>query len=315
MEVEHLKEFVTFARYMNITHAARKLNVSTSSLSKHLKALEQELGFALISYHSTKLSLTKAGGHYLQKVIPVLDELEKAMSESKAIEQSPTFKLVIQQPAYPDESALKFYQFVKSITDAFENITTTYVHGYRKLQEENLKEGRVHLLIKYELGNPNQLMHKFSADGFASIHLASIPLAIWCNRSNRIATRGYGTITDFATTSILLPNEPDTPLRSTITKLCKRHDITPSIVTVNAATQKEFYLSSVDDGVFVLPYGLDNNDILFRSRNDMVFIPLEERDASAEAFALAYTKSDVFEYLQPFFPQTPGTLTRNNATR
>ena len=45
----------------NITHAADKLYMTQSALSKRIKALEQELGVKLLDRHNRPFSLTPAG--------------------------------------------------------------------------------------------------------------------------------------------------------------------------------------------------------------------------------------------------------------
>ena len=47
MKIELLREFVALAHYGSFRAASEKLFVSQPTLSNHIKALEQELGFEL----------------------------------------------------------------------------------------------------------------------------------------------------------------------------------------------------------------------------------------------------------------------------
>ena len=47
METGHIKEFVTLAECLSYSEAAERLFISQPSLTKHIQALERELGAAL----------------------------------------------------------------------------------------------------------------------------------------------------------------------------------------------------------------------------------------------------------------------------
>ncbi len=61
MEIRTLKYFLTAAREENMTRAAELLHVTQPTLSKALKALEDELGKKLFTRHSFSISLTEEG--------------------------------------------------------------------------------------------------------------------------------------------------------------------------------------------------------------------------------------------------------------
>ncbi len=60
MDLALLREFVTFADYLNVSETARRLHLSQSTLSHHLASLEKGLGVQLID-RTPPLSLTYAG--------------------------------------------------------------------------------------------------------------------------------------------------------------------------------------------------------------------------------------------------------------
>ena len=47
MEVRYIREFVVLCECMNYSQAAEKLYISQSVLSKHIKALEKDIGAPL----------------------------------------------------------------------------------------------------------------------------------------------------------------------------------------------------------------------------------------------------------------------------
>lgn len=61
LNYHHLRYFRLIARELNLTQAARKLNISAPALSLQLKQLEESLGHTLFERRRTGLVLTEAG--------------------------------------------------------------------------------------------------------------------------------------------------------------------------------------------------------------------------------------------------------------
>lgn len=61
MEIEHLYEFTVIAKLGSFSRAAEELSISQSSLSKHILALERELGAPLLVRSARSVSLSPAG--------------------------------------------------------------------------------------------------------------------------------------------------------------------------------------------------------------------------------------------------------------
>lgn len=61
LNYHHLRYFRIIAGELNLTRAARKLNLSPPALSVQLRQLEESLGHVLFERHSTGLILTEAG--------------------------------------------------------------------------------------------------------------------------------------------------------------------------------------------------------------------------------------------------------------
>lgn len=61
MEIRTLRYFLTVAREENMTRAAELLHVTQPTLSKQLKALEDEQGKKLFTRHSFSIRLTDEG--------------------------------------------------------------------------------------------------------------------------------------------------------------------------------------------------------------------------------------------------------------
>ena len=80
MEIRTLRYFLAVAREENMTRAAEFLHVTQPTLSKTLKALENELGKKLFTRHSFSIALTEEGAllrDRAQDLIFMADKIEK----------------------------------------------------------------------------------------------------------------------------------------------------------------------------------------------------------------------------------------------
>jgi DNA-binding transcriptional LysR family regulator len=84
MELRHLRYFIAVAREENVTRAALKLHVSQPALSRQIRDLEDELGFALLERTAKSVRLTEAGRVFLGEAQEVLDRAQVAVERARA---------------------------------------------------------------------------------------------------------------------------------------------------------------------------------------------------------------------------------------
>lgn len=80
MEIRTLRYFLAVAREENMTRAAEMLHVTQPTLSKALKALEEELGKKLFTRHSFRIALTEEGAllrDRAEDLVTMADKIEK----------------------------------------------------------------------------------------------------------------------------------------------------------------------------------------------------------------------------------------------
>ncbi|KAA6188379.1 LysR family transcriptional regulator [Pseudomonas veronii] len=73
-----LKMFVETVRCGGYSSAARKLGISTSSVTRQVAGLESELGASLLNRTTRNTSVTVAGQHYFDKAVAILEAIDEA---------------------------------------------------------------------------------------------------------------------------------------------------------------------------------------------------------------------------------------------
>lgn len=74
MKTEYLEEFIALAVELNFSKVAREMNSSASALSKHMSALEKDLGKKLFNRSTTKVALTDEGRAFYEGIAPIMDQ-------------------------------------------------------------------------------------------------------------------------------------------------------------------------------------------------------------------------------------------------
>lgn len=85
METEHLRELAVLADVRSFTLAARELNMTQSTLSKHVAALEREFGVALFERTGKGVEPTQAGAVLCEKAREVCRLVADARASVRSV--------------------------------------------------------------------------------------------------------------------------------------------------------------------------------------------------------------------------------------
>ena len=98
-KLTNIKVFSVTAKFKSLARAAEKLNLSASSVSKHISALENHLGVRLMNRTTRKVSITDIGEAYLDKVNKIISDIEEAENMINATQKTPRGLLRIAAPS------------------------------------------------------------------------------------------------------------------------------------------------------------------------------------------------------------------------
>ena len=85
IELRHMRAFVAVAEELNFGRAAERLYITQPALSRQVRSLEQMLGCELLRRSTHRVELTLAGEALLDRVRPVLREVDATVSAVQSL--------------------------------------------------------------------------------------------------------------------------------------------------------------------------------------------------------------------------------------
>ena len=112
LDIEYVQEFIVLADAMSFVRAAERLFISQSTLSRHISALEAQLGVQLIERNTRIVYLTEAGIALYRDFVKLVETVRRIYEHTEDFSSGYTGRLRINAPSwimrYLDPMILEF---------------------------------------------------------------------------------------------------------------------------------------------------------------------------------------------------------------
>jgi len=143
MKINQLRYFLVLAEELHFVRAAARLNVSQPPLSRHIQALEHELGFALFVRGSQRVSLTEAGAAFYNDVKETFATLDRAVGRAQGIARGDAGELTLGMTGSVSFGIMP--RILERFHSKFPLIRMEILHLIKADQVEALASGRINL--------------------------------------------------------------------------------------------------------------------------------------------------------------------------
>lgn len=143
MNLNRISMFVRVSEAGSFSAAARALSMPTSSVSRAVAALEEDLGVRLFHRTTRKLTLTDSGHHYFATVRGALGAIDEANAAASEASREPRGTVRITAPS--DMASLFFMQVLAGFLDKYPQVIVELVLTNRRV---NLVEEGIDLAIR-----------------------------------------------------------------------------------------------------------------------------------------------------------------------
>lgn len=274
MRLSDLKDFVTFAKYMNVTRAASELHMTQSNLSKRIRAIEDEVGCPLVAHAEGSIGLTASGLLFLDKITSFLAEYDEILDEVRAVSASEMDALVVWTPTWPDLAAAKTVALVGRLKERCPNAAVQFVRRQYQTPLEMIDQGAVDAHIMYEFGNEADIARRYEGLGYLAVPLCADQLAVYCDRAHPLAASERLRVEDLRDVGIMQITQLYRPLEKAIIGMCAACGFRPVLVDRTMNSFEEMLTVRDRFAVHVFPYSV-KDDIQIKSCVDSKLIPVE----------------------------------------
>lgn len=292
MRFQLIREFQVFTKWMNFTYAARELGSTQSSLSKHMAALEDEVGASLIGRSGAEMFLTPAGKVFLQESSLLLANYEDIVDHCREIDKLPETRLVFQEQLQ-NTAMIALYALARDYQTSVvtENIQVSFEVLHRLNPLDALREGKVDVALGVRCMDTDSFRAEMEDAGFCTAPLVEERMVVWIQKGNPLILKGFSLkLEDFFDCSIMTTaGEAYDYIGNAIRDLFERNDKNPRFRMVVQDIHwglSDYFMTDFEDSVLFTTMGAIN-DVRLNSRNDITHIVLEDERMSLSSILLS----------------------------
>ena len=143
--LNQLRYFQAVVRCGSFTEAAEAYFISQSAISQQVKALEQELGVALLERKNRTFTLTPAGEHFYKKTLVLVADYDRVVQETLRVARGDQEELRIGYLKGYSGPAVQ--QAVAAFTEKYPDVAIHIVSGSHEDLYNALRDGRVDIVM------------------------------------------------------------------------------------------------------------------------------------------------------------------------
>lgn len=166
--LRQIKYFQAVVRNNSFSEAAAECHISQSAISQQIKALEQDLGFALLERKNRKFTLTPAGEHFYKKSLVLVADYEQMCRDAAKIARGEAAVLKIGY--LRSYNSPEFHQALDEFSAKYPDISIKLLYGNHEELFTLLRTGGADLVL-------NDQRRAFS-DAYVNLILATSKMYI-----------------------------------------------------------------------------------------------------------------------------------------
>ncbi len=241
METSYLNEFIVLAETENYLQASETLFISQSSLSKHIKSLEEEIGVPLFDRSTRKVKLNDYGTTFLKYARQMLD-VEYTLLRDLA-EQREAGQNTLRIGSIPLMAPYRITDIIVKFQKNNPNCSISLLEGESADLKDMLRKNQCDLAFIREESTSDPEFAKFP---FTSDHLVAV-----LPETHPLATADSVRLEQLRNEHFLFL-QPDSLLYSLSTAACQRAGFSPNITYTGKRAENIIDLVSKGMGVSLL---------------------------------------------------------------
>lgn len=243
MELQYLREFVTLEQIRNYTQAAETLYTTEATLSRHIRAMEKELGQPLFHRTTRRMELTEFGRKFLAYAQRIVDTWEDCSDSLLKTDAHPGERLMI-----GIFGLISHYTVIQKALRDFSagnpECTVGTIQGDLTQLKEKLRKREYDLAIVRE-------STAAADDMFGRVTIMKEPLCVVVPKNDPLAQADVVDVLSLKGRSVTLPSEFMLSHRLFV-DLCRKNNFEPKVRSI--LREREFMENfiSIGNGITIM---------------------------------------------------------------
>lgn len=255
MDIEIYREFMVLASHRSFVSAARDLNMSQPSLSRHMAALEKELGCELF-YETRPLSLTSAGEIVLKFVGKLIGDQANMMTELHSLSTSRNKRILILDMLHTNALYIGINEAAGLAKQQFTGLRVEFPN----MDSSGLSAKQMIETGKVDISFETVITDDVASDPKLPVSMRSIwvpefhgELVLGVAKDSAWASRTNAKLSEFSESRFILQaNRHSERFREDFIAMCLQVGFYPNITLVPSDNPLEFYATDPGDGIHLL---------------------------------------------------------------
>jgi DNA-binding transcriptional LysR family regulator len=145
-----MEYFLSVAKHLNFTKAARECYVAQAAISQQVKQFEEEIGFRLFERGRNSVKLTPAGEYFAQQCQSILSQYHAAVRQGRAIADGGSQDLRLGISGYYRQDTIPGY--LRQFRQRYPNGSIALREGTREELLSALNKGEVDVIVVHDTG-------------------------------------------------------------------------------------------------------------------------------------------------------------------
>lgn len=255
MDIGLYREFMTLSTHKSFVAAARALNMSQPSLSRHMATLSREVG-AQLFYETRPLSLTRQGEIILKYAGKIIRDQENMLSELRMLPSTQNRRVLIINMLHANTLFIGINDVSVEAKKMFEGLRVEFVNldngglDARQMVEKGKVDISFETIITHGEGMPPEVPDDLEAIWIPEFHGE---LVIALSKDSPLANLESVTLAELSQERFILQsNLHSEQFRKDFISMCAEEGFFPNITMVPSSDPLEFYATDPADGIHLL---------------------------------------------------------------
>ncbi len=304
MNINHIREFIVLAETLNFTKAANKLYCSQPALSKHIAAIEKELGTVLVERGEGHVALTPIGSIYLEDARRIVRDYDQSLATIQAAKK-----------ARPMHACIETYMPYKPIDDQLRIARRELRRRHPLLQLEVRAIGPTSPIDDVRNGLADVCLASVSPDAdlgdLAYTRLYEEPLVVIARKGHPLAKKTSIDAEEIGNSIIHVPTSPSfSDVFSRFRQMLEDRGATPVFVEHDWDSIDRLYDFDFQTGLFVTNAGEILANAIVSEMDSYSIIPFNDEGMKIPCLAIYRSDNDnparpiIVEALKDHFVRT-----------